>query len=153
MFRISNFKYQIIIGLVVCTTGLFSWAQKKTLNPFARKISVLIQFDGEYKGQYQFDGDIRKEISGEPTPAANFPINNQCQMKAVFDLVKYKDQNMLKVFLTTICEIEKDQKKSSQTTKLFPEFVRLSDLKSESQRIQISKDFKNVQFKVIDLKL
>ena len=151
--RLDIKHFVFFIGLALFFAGSFIWAQKSKVNPFSKKVSILIQFDGDYKGQYQFDGEMKKEISGEPTNAPNFPVNNQCQFKGFFDIVRYKNQNMLKVNLTSSCSLAANQKTSQVISKLFPEFVRLSDLKSESQQIQISKEFKNVQFKVIDLKL
>lgn len=117
-----------------------------------RSISALVVFSGDYRGQYEFNGELGTWIPGEPFQAPDYPLNQLCQFKAHFKELVYRKSNHLKMSLQSECS-SKDKSKLNSKYKISPLFIQLSDLKSEISKTQISPDIINVQIKVIDLKL
>lgn len=122
----------------------------------ATLISTLIQFSGDYKAQFQFDGKLGVFISGQPVITE--PKGNQdCELAARFDLTHVKEKIQksapdfkkgdLKVIFRLVCDVDKQKTEIT----LSPEYVRLSDMKTLSDVVFISKKYPKNQFKILDL--
>lgn len=132
-------------------------------------ISALISFSGDYIAQVQFDGPAKDPIVGQLVDTVEFTSDKSCEWTAQFQEVLYRKERHLKLNLKSKCKIgakprsERPPQASSENETqinpneysemvLHPEYIRVKDLKMDSASVQISKQHKNVQIKVIDLK-
>ena len=111
-----------------------------------KPISVLILFFGDYKAEFQFGGNIQEKISGIQNETKDFKSDSNCQISARFQEVQYLNSRHLKAQFFVNCSSLK------QNIVLSPEYIRLSDLKTQSTGIYFSIQHKNVQFKIKELK-
>lgn len=115
-------------------------------------ISALISFSGDYKAQVQFDGPAKSQITGQLVDTADYISDKSCEWQAQFQEVLYKKQRHIKLNLKSKCLKPQSDPALYVETILNPEYIRIKDLKLDSSSTQISKEHKNVQIKVLDLK-
>ena len=118
----------------------------------AATLSALISFSGDYKAQVQFDGPVRSQIAGQLVDTSDYTSDKSCEWQARFQEVLYKKQRHIKLNLTSRCLKPQSAPPEYLETILHPEYIRLKDLKMDSTTTEISKEHKNVQIKVLDLK-
>lgn len=114
-------------------------------------ISLLLQWSGDYKAQFQFDGKLGVFIKGEEVLSDKNP-KSPCDLEAKFDRTAIKDRlppssEHLKMTFRFSCKEDKQTK----VITLSPEFVRRSDLKTLSSVIYISSKFPKNQLKILEL--
>lgn len=128
----------------------------KKLITKSKQVSALILFMGDYKTLQQFDGAVGQDIDGISTPSKDFTSDTGCLFKARFQQVFYRKALHLKINFMAECKNTDSAATSAPDSVpkliLAPEYVRLKDLKVESSGLYLSDRYKNVQFKIIDLK-
>lgn len=115
-----------------------------------KNITAEFEFSGDFTAKIQFNGALNTLLKGDISPPPVQPCEVSAQFKDVVMPVKDahgKKEKHLQIYFTFECT--RDGQKI--TTKLSPEYVRLSDLRALSSRIYISKELKSSQFKVTNL--
>jgi hypothetical protein len=107
-------------------------------------VSILITFGGDFKAQLQFDGPLKSDIKAEIIQAAE----KNCDVSGRFEEINLKEKNQLEKYLKADFQLFCVEDKQTKITKLASEYVRLSDLKPQSNSIYISNKFKKNTIKI-----